>query len=102
MVQKLLWGFLLKTDNFCFLIIAQFLLYHIVSWCVEGVRWVVGGFPEITSLNPITILIVLLLGLWLLLDCDNFRIILAKLEVWTREPSANYSHFARIRENHYL
>ena len=57
---------------------------------------------RLLSLNPTTILIILLLGLWLLLDCDNFRLNLAKLEVWIREHSADYFHFARISEKHFL
>ena len=33
-----------------------------------------GGSHRLLSLNQTTILVVLLLGLWLLLGCDNFRI----------------------------
>ena len=72
-VQKLIWGLFIKTNDFCFLSFALFLLYHVVlsSWWV-----VVGGgggwwFPAITCLNPTTVMVVLLLGLWLLLGCDN-------------------------------
>ena len=32
---------------------------------------VVGGSQRLLSLNPTTVLVVLLLGLWLLLGCDN-------------------------------
>ena len=32
---------------------------------------VVGGSQRLLSLNPTTVMVVLLLGLWLLLGCDN-------------------------------
>ena len=40
---------------------------------VGGGGWWVGsgGSQQILSLNPTTVLVDLLLGLWLLLDCDN-------------------------------
>ena len=31
----------------------------------------VGGSQRLLSLNPIIVIVVLLLGLWLLLGCDN-------------------------------
>ena len=34
-----------------------------------------GGSQRLLSLNPTTVLVVLVLGLWLLLGCDNFNII---------------------------
>ena len=33
--------------------------------------WLVGGFQRLLSLNPSTVLVVLLLGFWSLLGCDN-------------------------------
>ena len=68
-VQKLLWGLLIYTNNFCFLNFALFLLYHVV----EFLWWVVvvGGFQRLRSLNRTTVLVVLLMCLWLLLGCDN-------------------------------
>ena len=69
-VQKLLWGLLIETNNFCFQSIALFLLYHVVlSLC--GGWWVVVVSQRLLSLNPTTVMVVLLLGLWLLLGCDN-------------------------------
>ena len=70
-VQKLFWGLLIQTNNFCFLSLAQFLLYHVVlSSCGWWWWWqqVVGGggSQQIHSLNPTTVLVVLLLG------CDNY------------------------------
>ena len=32
-----------------------------------------GGSQRLPSLNPTTVLVVLLLGLWLLLGCDNIQ-----------------------------
>ena len=32
---------------------------------------VVGGSQRLLSLNPTTVIVVLLMGLWLLLGCDN-------------------------------
>ena len=32
-----------------------------------------GGFQRLLSLNPITVMVILLLGLWLLLGCDNYE-----------------------------
>ena len=55
----------------CFLSFALFLLYHVaLSSCV----WWVGGSQRLLSLNPTTVLVVLLLGLWLLLGCDNKKL----------------------------
>ena len=34
---------------------------------------VVGGFQSLLSINPTTFMDVLLLGLWLLLGCDNIK-----------------------------
>ena len=34
---------------------------------------VVGGSQRLLSLNPTTVMVVLLLGLWLLLGCDNYH-----------------------------
>ena len=39
-------------------------------WGVAGTL-VVVVFPRLLSLNPTTVMVVLLLGLWLLLGCDN-------------------------------
>ena len=37
-VQKLFWGLLIQTNNFCFLSFALLLLYHVVlSSCGDGV-----------------------------------------------------------------
>ena len=33
-----------------------------------------GGSQRLLSLNPTTVLVVLLLGLWLSLGCDNFKL----------------------------
>ena len=33
-----------------------------------------GGSEQLLSLNPATVMVVLLLGLWLLLGCDNSNI----------------------------
>ena len=42
-VQKLFWGLLIQTNDFCFLSFALFLLYHVVV----SLRWVgVGGIPS--------------------------------------------------------
>jgi len=38
---------------------------------VVGGGWWVGGSQRLLSLNPTTVIVVLLLGLWLLLGCDN-------------------------------
>ena len=44
-VQKLFWGLLIWTNNFCFLSFALFLLYHVVlSLC--GGWWVGGWIPS--------------------------------------------------------
>ena len=65
-VQKLLLGLLILTNNFCFMSFALSLLYHVVlSLCGSG------GSQRLLSLNPTTAMVVLLLGLWLLLGCDN-------------------------------
>ena len=50
MVQKLFRGLLIKTNNFCFLSFALFLLYHVVlsSWWVV----VVVVFSTITLSQP--------------------------------------------------
>ena len=53
-VQKLFWGHLICTNNFCFLSFGG------------G-----GGSQWLLCLNPTTVIVVLLLGLWLLLGCDN-------------------------------
>ena len=37
-----------------------------------------GGSQRLLSLNPTTVMVVLLLGLWLLLGCDN-RLSVARL-----------------------
>ena len=42
-VQKLFWGLLIKTNNFCFLSIALFRLYHVVFSLCGGGGGVVGG-----------------------------------------------------------
>ena len=34
-----------------------------------------GGSQRLLCLNPTTVMVVLLLGLWLLLGCDNYRMI---------------------------
>ena len=78
-VQKLFWGLLIETNNFCFLSFALFLLYHVVlsSWWVVVVGgWVVWCSQRLLSLNPTAVIVVLLLGLWLLLGCDNILPIL--------------------------
>ena len=66
------WGLLIYTDNFCFLSFALLLLYRVVL-SFEFVVWV-GGSQQLLCLNPTTVTVVLLLGLWLLLGCDNFEV----------------------------
>ena len=92
-VQKLFWGLLIWTNDFCFLRFALFLLYHVVLslwWVVFSEYfsiyaisctfefvwwwWVGGGYQQLLSLNPTTVFVVLLLGLWLLLGCDNIEV----------------------------
>ena len=43
-------------------------------WCGCGCGWVGGWWysQRLLSLNPTTVMVVLLLGLWLLLGCDNY------------------------------
>ena len=68
--QKLFWGLLIYTSNFCFQSIALFLLYVVLSlWWEVG-----GGSQRLLSPNPTTVLVVLLLGLWLLFGCDNILV----------------------------
>ena len=74
-VQKLFWSHLIQTNNFCFQSIALFLLYHVVLSSCGG--YVVGGgsgggSQRLLCLNPTTVMVVLMLGLWLLLGCDNY------------------------------
>ena len=38
-----------------------------------------GGYQRSLSLNPTTVMVVLLLGLWLLLGCDNMRYVSAQI-----------------------
>ena len=48
-VQRLFWGLLIQTNNFCFLSFALFLLYHVVlSLCggMGGGGGVGGGIPS--------------------------------------------------------
>ena len=52
MVQKLLRGLLLTTNNFCFLNIAKFSALSYSFVVCGGVGWVVGGFQEITKSQP--------------------------------------------------
>ena len=60
---------LLGSDN---IKLNFFLLCHVVfSLCGGG--WVVVVSQQLLSLNPTTVMVVLLLGLWLLLGCDNIR-----------------------------
>ena len=70
-VQKLFWGLLIWTNDFCFLSFDLFLLFHVAlsscGWWVEGG----GGSQQLLSLNPTTVMVILLLGLWFLLGCDN-------------------------------
>ena len=66
--QKLFGGLHIKTKNFCFQSIALFLLYYVLLSLYGGVG---GGSQRLLSSNPTTVLIVLLLGLRLLLGCDN-------------------------------
>ena len=42
-----------------------------LSYIFEFVGLVVGGSQRLLSLNPTTVLVVLLLGFWLLLGCDK-------------------------------
>ena len=54
-VQKLFWGVLLQTNNFCFHSIALFLLYHVVGsfeFVVGG-----GGSQRLLSPNPTTVMV---------------------------------------------
>ena len=72
-VQKLFLGFLLQTNNFYFQSIALILLYHVVlSLCGGGGC---GGrgmwFPANSYSQPKYSYGCFLLGLWLLLGCDN-------------------------------
>ena len=46
--------------------------FEFVVWGVVGVGVGVGGSQRLLSLNPTTVMVVLLLGLWLLLGCDNY------------------------------
>ena len=67
-------GLLIQTKNFCFQSIALYLLYHVVLSLFGGgggSGWVVVVSQQLLSLNPTTVMVVLLLGLWLLLGCDN-------------------------------
>ena len=41
-----------------------------------------GGSQRLLSLNPTTVLVVLLLALWLLLGCDNKGSFLRELSSW--------------------
>ena len=52
--QKLFWGLLMQTNNFCFLSFALFLLYHVVLSSCGGGGWGGGvvGFPVITLSQP--------------------------------------------------
>ena len=58
---------------------ALFLLYHVVLSSCGG--WLVvvvmgGGCSQrLLCLNPTTVMVVLLLGLWLLLDCDDATVL---------------------------
>ena len=66
-IQKLFWGLLIQTNNFCFLSFALFLLYHVVLSLCGGVWVWVGGWwysQRLISLNPTTVMVVLLLGLF--------------------------------------
>ena len=47
-----------------------------------------GGSQRLINLNPTTVIVVLLLGLWLLLGCDNYDIqALAGESEYERTPS---------------
>ena len=64
-VQKLFWGLLIWTNNFS----SEFCSISALSCSFEfqwGVAVVVGGggSQRLLSLNPTTVLVVLLLGLW--------------------------------------
>ena len=67
-VQKLFWGLFIMTNNFCFQNNALFLPYQVVlSSCGGG-----GGCSHrLLCLDPTTLMVVLTLGLWMLLGCDN-------------------------------
>ena len=62
---KLFWSLFINTNYFCFLNIPQF---ELLSCSFE---FVVGGSQQLHSLKPTIVLFVYLLGLWLLLGCDN-------------------------------
>ena len=71
-------GLCLWTNKFCFQNIALFLLYYVVLSLRGGGGGVGGGgdgcgSKQLLSLNPTAVMIVLLLGLWLLLGCDNIK-----------------------------
>ena len=46
-----------------------------------------GGSQQLLSLNPTTVMVVLLLGLWLLLGCDNISL---NLHLYNMESSVTY------------
>ena len=76
-VQKLFLGLIIQTNNFCFLSFDLFLLYHVVLsswWWVGGCLVMVmdsGWFPGITLSQPNYSYGCFVVGVVLLLSCDN-------------------------------
>ena len=69
-------------------------LYHVVlrSWW-----W--GGSQQLLCLNPTTVMVVLLLGLWLLLGCDNKGQLIFYKELKTLNITTKISQVFLIYQN---
>ena len=71
-----------------------FLLYHVVWVCVVVGGWMVVS-RRLLSLNPTTVMVILFLGLWLLLACNNFVFEGPKYEF--RRPALHFIPPTRIK-----
>ena len=58
-----------------------------------------GGSQRLLSPNPTTVMVVLLLGLWRLLGCDNKEIIIVQ-ESWNIEGAGQHQSWMLIKDQY--
>ena len=63
--------------------------------------WVVVVSRRLLSLNPTTVMVVLLLVLWLLLGCDNIYFFFDQINVWFQYDDAKDTHCTHILVLHW-